>query len=226
MKLKILAFDTSTDWCSVALSYGDEIIVMENNATKRHNELILPMIDEVLRKAQLKLAQLDAIAFGCGPGSFTGIRLATSIAQGLAFGANLPLIPVSTLRILAQTAHDKFAVSQAIVLLDAHMNQVYCGVYRAENDLMVNVVDDFVSTPTNLALPEQCKNWPGLGNGWSIYADKLRQLSARDTLKEELYPDGRSLIALAIDAYRRGQTLSPLMISPAYLSGNELYHRL
>jgi len=220
--VKILAFDTSTELCSVALSCDDKIITLQKNAPKQHNELILPMIDELLQKAHLKLAQLDAIAFGCGPGSFTGIRLAASVAQGLAYGVNLPIIPVSTLQILAQTAYDQFSYSHALVVLDARMEQVYWGAYKIIDGLMEEVLADAIAVPSQISF-SQDGNWVGVGNGWKTYQAELQKTCCVTAIKDEVLPEARSIIKLAITSFSQHKTVAPQFALPVYLGGGKTW---
>lgn len=219
---KILAFDTSIDLCSVALGVDDKIIAQQKLAPQRHNELILPMIDELLRSANLKLAQLDVIAFGCGPGSFTGIRLATSIAQGLAFGANVPLAPISTLRILAQTAYDQFSFVKVLVALDARMEQIYWGKYEILDGLMEETTPDVITTPTNVVGPED-PNWVGIGNGWDVYQKELQKTCHVTEIKNHLLPEASSLIKLGIAAFKQQKTVAAQLATPIYLGSGKTW---
>ena len=127
-ELKLLALDTSTEYCSAALLCDAELTHSEAHAVQRHSELILPMIEQLLSAAGVTLTQLDGIAFGSGPGSFTGLRIACGVAQGLAFGAGLPVVPVGTLLALAEEADALNVIS----CLDARMGEVYHAVYRRE----------------------------------------------------------------------------------------------
>jgi len=219
--LKILAFDTSLTLCSVALSTGTEVITRQKNAPQQHNELILPMIDEVLKRADLKLTQLDAISFGCGPGSFTGVRLAASIAQGLAYGANLPVIPVSTLRILAQTAYANFGNPRVLVIQDARMEQVYWGAYQMEDDLMTAVTSDAIAYPKQIKF-SLVGDWTGIGNGWRIYQDQLQGFTL-SIIQDEILPEAESLIKLAISDFKKQKTVAPHLALPVYLGGGKTW---
>lgn len=225
MAIKILAFDTSTELCSAALDFGDEIITLQKSAPKQHNELILPMLDELLQKANLKLAQLDAIAFGCGPGSFTGVRLAASIAQGLAYGANLPVIPVSTLRILAQTAYDKFACTQTLVIQDARMEQVYWGAYQMIDGLMETIIPDAIAYPERIAF-SRAGNWTGIGDAWQIYQNQLQYFFSLQIINDQIFPEAKSLIKLAIAAFKQQKTVPPHLALPVYLGGGKTWKEI
>jgi len=139
---KILAFETATQACSAALCIDSTIIERFQVAPRKHSDLILPMIDEVLREAGVTLDQVDAIAVGIGPGSFMGVRLAVGIAQSLAFGQDKRVIPVSTLQILAQTAHRELKMDQVLAAWDARMGEMYWSAYQLKNHLMQSVQKD------------------------------------------------------------------------------------
>jgi tRNA threonylcarbamoyladenosine biosynthesis protein TsaB len=127
--LKILALETSTEFCSVALYLDDKILTQEILAERRHSEIVLPMVQEILADAELTLAQLDGIAFGAGPGSFTGLRIACGVAQGLAFATNLPIVGVSTLEAIAQQTGEQ----KIIAALDARMGEIYHAARVVDN---------------------------------------------------------------------------------------------
>lgn len=213
--MKLLALDTSTEACSAALYIDGETCSQYEVAPRRHAELILPMIDKLLTEADIRLNKLDAIAFGQGPGAFTGIRIATGIAQGLAFSADLPVIPVSTLAALAQSVSGNTEYIAAAI--DARMNEVYFGIYVQKN--MVELVgEEIVIAPDkiNLSITGTCF---GIGSGWSSYSDTLGNiftghLSGYDG---ECYPHAREIALLAEQLYAKGAALKPEEISPVYL---------
>ena len=213
--IKILAFDTSLDLCSVAISVDAEIIGRQESARQNHNRLLLPMIENLLRQANLQLKDLDVIAFGCGPGSFTGIRLATSIAQGLAFGANLPVLPLSSLQILAQTVYDKYGHQQVLTALDARMQQIYWGAYVEKNGLMTAVIPDAILVPTKVSCPYS-GDWVGAGDGWQAFKDELCAILPVKTIIYE-QPEARSMIGLARFLYESKKAVMPKDAVPIYL---------
>lgn len=129
---KILAIDTSTEACSAALLCGNKIYNRFIIAARQHTKFILPMISEVLTEAQLELSELDAIAFGCGPGSFTGVRLAASVTQGIAFAKNLPVVKISSLRALAQEIFVESEKERVLIAQDARMQEIYLGEYQVD----------------------------------------------------------------------------------------------
>ena len=159
----ILAIDTSTPACSVAISWGDEILTRHKLASREHTKLILPMVDELLSEAGIGLSQIDVIAFTAGPGSFTGIRIGFGVVQGLAFGADLPVLPVSSLETLAYTATRKLCLEsntpvQIIPMLDARMDEIYWAQFQISNNvptvpenqeqiLLQRVCEDHLSAP-------------------------------------------------------------------------------
>ncbi|HAS63934.1 MAG TPA: tRNA (adenosine(37)-N6)-threonylcarbamoyltransferase complex dimerization subunit type 1 TsaB, partial [Vibrio sp.] len=152
MSAKILALDTATENCSVALLVNDQVYVRSEVAPRDHTKKILPMVDEVLKEAGVTLAELDALAFGRGPGSFTGVRIGIGIAQGLAFGADLPMIAVSTLEAMAQGSYRVSGATEVAAAIDARMSEVYWGRYRRqENGEWLAVDAECVIPPANLA---------------------------------------------------------------------------
>ena len=135
--MKLLAIDTATEGCSAALVNDQQLLTRMEVQPRKHAELILPMLDELLSEAGLAISQLDALAFGRGPGAFTGVRIATGVIQGIAFGADLPVVPVSTLRALAQRAFQEYQHANVLTAFDARMDEVYWASYQlAENGLM------------------------------------------------------------------------------------------
>ncbi|TCK03115.1 tRNA (adenosine(37)-N6)-threonylcarbamoyltransferase complex dimerization subunit type 1 TsaB [Marinobacterium mangrovicola] len=215
---RILALDTSTDACSVALSLDGEIQHKFVIEPRRHTHLLLPMVEEVLAEAGVKLASLDAIAFGRGPGSFAGIRIATGAAQGLALGADLPLLPVSTLAAMAVTAKERFPqASRVATALDARMDEVYWGAFDISADLPRALIDESVRSPRDLELPEAAE-WLGVGSGWRYSEQMPEALTA--TIKQvdqECYPDARAMLVLAGAQLAAGEGLLPEDALPVYL---------
>ena len=169
--LPILALDTSTERCSAALHCGGTTIFREELAPRRHGQLILPMVEQLLAEAECKLGGLDAIAFGRGPGAFTGVRLATSVAQGLAFAVDVPLIPVSSLAVLAQAVTGKADYIAAV--MDARMGEVYFGLFRS-GAVVAHAGAETVSAPAAISLTTAAPCF-GVGSGWGCYASILRE---------------------------------------------------
>lgn len=170
--MKLIAFDTSTEYTSVALDLDGVQQCWTQHTPQQHARLLLGQIDRLLADAGVARRALDAVAFGCGPGSFTGVRLATAVAQGLSFGLDLPAVPVSTLAALALAASPRSADRPVLALLDARMGEVYAGVYRGESGAMVALGPEQVVAPAQLTLPidgmlSVC------GGGFRVYAAQL-----------------------------------------------------
>ena len=217
--MKLLALDTSTDACSVALLIGSEVRENFKLAPREHAKLILPMVDELLAEAGLRLSQLDAIAFGRGPGSFTGLRIAAGVAQGLAFGADLPLLPISTLAALAQGAYTDLGATRVLAALDARMTEVYWGVYQINNaGIMELCAGEQVCAPSEVVLPNEGE-WQGVGSGWKEYGAALRErcgILVHAVMSERL-PRARDIALLGMDALRHGLAVSAEQAMPVYL---------
>ena len=216
--LKLLALDTSTEACSAALYIEGVTQSRYEFAPRRHAELILPMVDQLLTEARIKLPALDAIAFGRGPGAFTGVRIATGIAQGLAFSANLPLIPVSTLATLAQSAKDRSGFIAAV--MDARMGEVYYGLYQS-NDIVELTGTECVISPDKIIAGNLTRCF-GVGSGWANYADILRNVFREhlEGYNADCYPHARDMIPLALQAFRNGDLKAPEDAAPVYLRNN------
>lgn len=213
--MNLLAFDTSTEACSAALSLDGEIFFRYELAPRRHTDLVLPMIDQIMHEAGLALSQLDAIAFGRGPGAFTGVRIATGIAQGLAYSTNIPLVSVSSLATIAQSVTAKSKI--ILPAIDARMGEIYLGYYRSGN--VVEPIDDEVvikPEEINATIKENCY---GAGTGWRTYANTLQQkFSGRlDGFSADIYPDARHMLPLASRDFQQGKILQPAQAAPAYL---------
>ena len=172
--MKILAFETSTDACSVALRVGEETRERFEKAPRRHAELVLPMAESLLAEAGLGPGDLDGLAFGRGPGSFTGVRIAAAVVQGVAFATGLPVAPVSTLQALAEGVAREMGEDSVLAVLDARMGEVYWGAYRrAASGRMEAVVEDTLSAPERVSVPG-AEPWAGAGDGWAVYGEVLR----------------------------------------------------
>lgn len=213
----ILALDTSTDACSVALSYNGELLEDFRIIPRQHTKQLLPMVEAMLIEAGISVAQLDAIAFGRGPGSFAGIRIATGAAQGLAFAAELPVLPVSTLAAIALKTIQTQGVNQVIATLDARMNEVYWRAYQLDNDVLVGLGDEVVCPPQALTLPDSTQ-WCGAGKGWSYLADMqapVQQMITEPLL--DIYPTAGCMAQLAAADFAEGKGIAPEDAHPVYL---------
>src|SRR5215213_1786113 len=218
--MKLLAVETATEGCSAALLTDGFIHSRFEVAPRGHAEIVLPMCQSVLTEADATLAQLDAIAFGRGPGSFTGVRIAAGIAQGIAFALDLPVVPISYLAALAQEVMTKEDSAKVLTAIDARMNEVYWGCYqRDEQGGYARLIDEeHVSKPEQVAVSVE-SNWYGAGSGWAIYRDSLAQRlgSALEGFDGELLPKARFIATLAEIAYRGGLAVSAEQAQPVYL---------
>jgi tRNA threonylcarbamoyladenosine biosynthesis protein TsaB len=220
MSLKILALDTSTDACSAALLCDGQFLASFRLAPRQHSALILPLLESLLTQAGVSLAQLDAIAFGCGPGSFTGVRLAASVTQGIAFAQDKPVVAVSTLRALAQGAQREFGAQRVLSSLDAYMEEVYWGVYQlADDGAMTALMADAVCAPSLAPFAETGRDWLGIGSGWDKYAAALESKVGAQLLRWQpnRYPAARDIAALAAVDFMQGKAVSAELALPVYL---------
>jgi tRNA threonylcarbamoyladenosine biosynthesis protein TsaB len=177
--VKLLALDTATELCSAALWLDGALLTREATRARGHSELILPMIAELLAESGVALSQLDAIAFGRGPGAFTGVRLAAGIAQGLGFAAGLPLLPISDLRALAaQVLLADGAVRHALICQDARMEEVYWGCFERAGDQVLTLGAEAVAPPRQVALPPAWEGAQvaGAGSGFEVHAAALASI--------------------------------------------------
>jgi tRNA threonylcarbamoyladenosine biosynthesis protein TsaB len=209
----ILAIETSTELASAALLRGDQIIASESSGVKTHSQTILPMVQSLLAQAGIALADCDAVAFGAGPGSFTGVRTACGIAQGLAFGAGLPMIPVVTLQSMAQACREVTGASDVLALLDARMNEVYWAQYRFAGGWQT-IVEPTLSaasavTPTGEVVV--------CGNGLSAYPSAFENCSFAKDARPLVMPHAIHIARLARTAFMEGRTVTPRDAQPLYL---------
>ncbi len=217
--MKLLAIETATEACSAALLVDGEIELRYEVKPRGHSELLLGMMNDLLAEAELKPAQLDALAFGRGPGSFTGVRIATGVAQGVAFAAELPVVPVSTLAALAQRAYRERGEQYLLPAYDARMGELYWAAYQINHQGLVEmVIDEAVATAESVSLPSEGQ-WYGVGSGWAAEGDLLQQrlnghLSGFD---QQMLCSAREVALLAVAEFKRGNAVSPEQALPLYL---------
>ena len=233
--MKILAIDTATEACSVALMIDDKIDDIFEVCPQQHSQRVLPMIDTLLERNNIKLKDLDALAFGRGPGSFTGVRIATGIVQGLALGADLPVVEVSTLAAMAQQNYEEYGYVRTRVLIDARMAEVYMGDFEVVNELVSAVQDEAVLPPqealkkyTTIASSKDDKIGRA-GTGWDAYADELEQHesnNAATTPIAVLYPSAKFMLSIARQSIRSGDVKSVDDLSPTYLRDKVTWKKL
>lgn len=217
--MNILAVDTSGEACSVALLIGAELKQRLVREPRRHGELVLSMMDGLLAEAGIGLTRLDALAFGRGPGSFTGVRIATSVIQGAAYGAELPVVPVSTLAALAQGYFRSSGTSQVLAAFDARMGELYWGPYLlGDGDFMQAAGAEEVASPEAVALPAD-GGWSGVGSGWATYGDVLRgRLGSRLlAVTPDALCESRDVAVLAAAEFAQGHWVTAEQARPVYL---------
>lgn len=223
--MKILALDTSTEYLTLALALDGQCYGRDLLAGQTHSQRILPLLRELLDEAGVELADLDGIAFGAGPGSFTGLRIGCGVAQGLAFGADLPVVGISTLLALAEDAGD---AQQVIACLDARMGEVYHAAYRKQGGIWQEVLAPGLYAPDAVpALPAQAltgndgvvQGWTGIGSGWKSYADSLQQQYAGQLAQvlPDAYPRAAAIAALALPRFAAGEARPADEAAPVYI---------
>lgn len=212
--MKILALDTSTELCSVALWFDGELLVREELAGQRHSELVLTMVHDLLAEAGLNLKSLDGIAFGEGPGSFTGLRIGCGVAQGLAFGADLRVVGVCTLLAMAEDS----GASRVISCLDARMGEVYHAVYEKNGN------DWRICSAPGLSAAQDAPDlagwqWTGCGNGFAAYGDALRTRYAGqlESVMPAILPHAADIARLGAAQFLRGHGRDAADAAPLYI---------
>jgi len=215
--MQILAFDTSTEVCAVAL--GDGVAWHEKSevAGQRHSELLLPMIRATLADCGVTLKQIDGIAFGAGPGSFTGLRIACGVAQGLALGAALPVVGVSTLEAMAQTRRDHAGGDRIIAALDARMREVYVAAYERDSGRWREAMAPVVVSPAVAPVPEG-RGWIAAGNGFAAYPSlRERYGAALSECDGTIVPSAIAIGKLALPRFAAGDGLPARDAAPLYV---------
>lgn len=226
--MKILAIETSTDVCSVAVLYDKEVLQRHDRVPRQHGRVILSWIESLLAEAGLTLTQLDTIAFSKGPGSFTGIRIAASVVQGLAFAADLSVVSVSSLNALAQTAYKEMSCNQVLIAQDARMNEVYWGVYRLNktNSIMEASIEDQLCYPKDIAVPEITSGWFAAGQAWNVYPELKQECQWIDRIDADLYPHARDVAKIGMDLFNKGLSLAPEAALPVYLRPHNTWKKI
>ena len=209
--MKLLAIDTSTEYCSAALWLDGDMRAERVHAGQSHSALLLPMVDNLLNQAGLTLGELNGIAYGAGPGSFTGLRIACAVTQGLALGADLPVVGISTLASIAQQTD----AARVLTVLDARMAEVYWAAYEREPTGWRCVSVPMLSEPASVALPD-ARTWTGVGNGLNVLQAAAVSLHF-DAQHPDLMPDAAAIAALAAPAFARGEGIDAALAAPIYL---------
>jgi len=229
--ITLLALDTSTEACSVALWHKGEKTHLDELAQRTHTKRILPMVDELLANSGINLKQVDALAFGRGPGSFTGVRVGAGIAQGLAFGADLPVIAVSNLTVMAQAAFELHQAENVVAAIDARMNEVYFSQVKREKVRSElgeffqwnPVIEEQVCQPEKVLEQLSDLTTYRVGTGWAAYPQfKDSGLEGSDII----LPSAQYMLELALTDYAQNKVISALEIEPVYLRNEVTWKKL
>lgn len=228
--MKLLALDTSTEACSVALQYQDTLLTLDEVCPQQHSKRILPMVQQLLSEAGLGLNQLDGIVYGRGPGSFTGVRIGVGVTQGLAFGADLPVYGVSTLQAMAQAAVRLHQASQVVAAIDARMAEVYLAMYQQGADgLMQPVSEELARKPAELpALTLTGEIW-AVGTGLVTYRDAFSHWAVGTQLQiseQVLLPSAQDMLKLAAPAWQQQLFVAAELAEPVYVRDEVTWQKL
>jgi tRNA threonylcarbamoyladenosine biosynthesis protein TsaB len=224
--MNILIIDTATEACSVALEVNQHVYKRFEICPQEHSQRILPMIDEVLKEAKVTLQDLDYLAFGRGPGSFTGVRIATGVLQGLALGTGHKVIGISTLAAMAQQAYAQNQSEHVCAAIDARMLEVYFGQYQLKQGVMVLSGEEKVLSPDEGSLLlSSSKVITGVGTGWLAYPE-LNVTDKIDVLPDVLYPNAVFMLPIAKALIADGQAVTVDDIQPVYLRDKVTWKKL
>jgi tRNA threonylcarbamoyladenosine biosynthesis protein TsaB len=220
--MKLLALDTSHSACSLALMIDNEIYLSHHDAPMQQAKLVLPSLDALLQAHDITLKDLDALAFGCGPGSFTGVRIAASVMQGLAYATDLPLISISSLAATAQAAFDDLGWPNIMVGTDARIQEVYWGLYQANKNGLAELAGAEKVCPPQLINIPPGRDWYAVGNAWQEYAEAMLTKIAFtppgiDTTR---MPMANAVAKLAEAKFQKKEWVSLSDALPVYLRNN------
>jgi len=214
----MLAVETSTEACSAALYIDGEIEERYELAPREHTKLILPMIDSLMAEAELKPQQLDGLAFSRGPGSFTGVRISTGIIQGIALGAELPVVPVSTLAAMAHHYLKGSSSDCAFTAMDARMGEIFWGVYQKNQQGYAELIgEEAVTLAENIIFPQQ--QGMGIGSGWGVYPEQLSNCvgDLLQGIEADLLPRASAIVDLGVIGFKNDQAVVVEKAMPVYL---------
>ena len=211
--MNLLSLDTSTEFLSLALQVGDKTFTHTQQAGTSASEHILPQIQALLDSANVKLSDLDGIAFGAGPGAFTGVRIACGVAQGLGFGVNIPVVGVNTLLALAEASGE----DKVIACLDARMGEVYHAAFERKNNVWLEMSATQVCKPESSPVLDGA--WVGLGSGWAAYGEVLSSIYAQNVTKimAEITPTAEAILKLATPTFAAGLAKPASEAAPIYV---------
>jgi tRNA threonylcarbamoyladenosine biosynthesis protein TsaB len=216
--MKLLAMDTSSVACSVALQVGDSVLERHEEQPREHTRLLIPMVRTLLAEGGLETSELDAIVIGNGPGSFIGVRIAASVAQGLAYAAGVPVVPVSSMAAVAAEVQDRYDSAEVVVAQDAHMDEVYLGIYGLDEHGELIEIEPERLHGQGVIEPLDDVAPLAAGFGWQRYPQLLasnRHLFSE--LVDVQHPRARYVLSLGAAALRAGKEIEPKSLCPAYL---------
>lgn len=228
MSTCILAINTSTEACSVALWNQGEVFVLSELRPRAHTNHILPMIKKVLANAGLGLSQLDVLAFGRGPGSFTGIRIGMSVAQGLALGSDLPMLGISDLQTMAQGVWRTSNATYVLTAINARMGEVYFGQFERQQDGHWHASEKEALISPVQALRRACRlhgHWVCVGTGWELCPSLARETKLSVYNDTILLPQVQDMLPLALVAWQQGLAVAVENATLTYLYNNIIYKK-
>jgi tRNA threonylcarbamoyladenosine biosynthesis protein TsaB len=208
--MRFAAIETSTEWCSVAVWRDGEIAALERRAGNRHSELALPMLETLMKNQGLDFSELDSLAFGAGPGSFTGLRIACALVQGLAFGRGLPVIGISTLEAVAQES----GAALVVACIDARMREVYYAALEKNGGRWREVIPAQCVPPQSAPRPPG-EGWVGCGSGFEVYREEMK--GKVELARPEIHPTAVAVAELAAPRLAAGEGVDAAQAAPVYL---------
>ena len=242
--MNYLAIDASTEACSVALTLNGSVFSRYDLCPQSHSLQLLPMVDAVLKEADIKLGDLDGLIFGRGPGSFTGVRIGVGVAQGLAFSANLPVVGVSSLQAMAQLAYAKHQQTQVFSTIDARMGEIYNGYFELDEHKIMQPtalfnsiassenteqVFEFVTPPQNVKeqfTTQALSPVYGTGTGWEAYKESLFELKSNDGTPDILFPSAEAMLVIGHSLFEKGAGVSAEHAQPVYVRDTVSWKKL
>ena len=223
----ILVLDASSAWCSVALSVKGILYSVAEKQPRKHAQLIMPMIEDVCQRAGIKPIELDGIAFGKGPGSFTGLRIAISVAQGLSLATGARLFGISSLEALAWQGMKELSNNQVLAIMNAHMGEVFYGAYRKTEQDLLAVIEDNLAKPEHVDLSAlDIAQWLGAGDGFQFSAELPEDIANLISIDADIYPLAESMMDLALDAWKKDFFTAPELQQPVYLRDTVAWKKL
>ncbi|WP_137166493.1 tRNA (adenosine(37)-N6)-threonylcarbamoyltransferase complex dimerization subunit type 1 TsaB [Salinimonas lutimaris] len=221
--MNLLAIDTATEALSVALQVNGNLFSRFEICPQQHSQKLLPLVDEVLQDAGVQIGELDGLVFGRGPGSFTGVRIATGMIQGLSLGSSLPVVGISTLAAMAMQAVAEHGADKILSATDARMSEVYFGQYSVQSGLVELIGEEVVCAPAEAAEKAAQQGFVAVGTGWQAYPELAACVADAPQI---LYPQAQYMLALAEQEFRAGRSSDAAGVSPVYLRDKVTWKKL